>query len=101
MKTRLLIGLSLALAVILSTSSSLLAFEEDALSLGWASQFGTGSIDYATGISVDSTGVYVSGCTYGALPDQTANGDRDTFIRKYDGSGNELWAPSRFGKASS
>ena len=50
-------------------------------------------------VSVDDGGnVYLAGWTYGALPGQTHAGVRDVFVRKYDGSGTELWT-RQFGTA--
>ncbi|MBI3097307.1 MAG: PKD domain-containing protein, partial [Planctomycetes bacterium] len=57
----------------------------------WTRQFGTLSGDAALAVSVDSTGVYVAGQTYGALPGQTRSGWSDAFVRKYDLNGSELW----------
>jgi hypothetical protein len=57
----------------------------------WIRQFGTSDWDSAGGVAVDTSGVYVTGGTDGALPGQTSSGDYDAFVRKYDGSGNELW----------
>lgn len=56
----------------------------------WTRQFGsTGS--GVQGIDVDTSGIYVVGYTYGALPDQTHVGESDAYIRKYDLDGNEVW----------
>jgi hypothetical protein len=55
----------------------------------WTRQFGTAGDDAATGISVSSAGVYISGLTEGAL--ETSFGASDAFIRKYDLDGNEIW----------
>lgn len=57
----------------------------------WTSQFGTTSIDYALGIFIDSTGVYVAGLAKGTLPGQSSAGNYDAFLRKYDAGGTELW----------
>jgi len=57
----------------------------------WTRQFGTPSDDYGLAISVDSSGVYVSGETKGAVPGQTNNGGSDAFVCKYDTSGNLKW----------
>jgi hypothetical protein len=65
----------------------------------WTSQFGTASTDQANGISVDSTGIYVAGPTYGTLPGQSSAGYSDVFVRRYDASGNEVWT-RQFGSAS-
>jgi hypothetical protein len=40
---------------------------------------------------VDSSEVYASGITNGALPSKTNLGATDAFARKYDHEGNELW----------
>ncbi|HEU4444424.1 MAG TPA: SBBP repeat-containing protein [Nitrososphaeraceae archaeon] len=55
-------------------------------------QFGTSDIDSAEDVFADSSGgVYVVGFTDDTLPDQTSEGDRDAFIRKYDSDGDEIW----------
>ena len=65
----------------------------------WTRQFGTGGSDGADGVSVDGSGVYVSGATGGTLPGQTySGGDRDAFVRKYDAGGSEAWT-RQFGSA--
>jgi len=67
----------------------------------WTRQFGTSYWDEARGVAVDSFGnVYVAGSTRGVLPGQTSSGYSDAFIRKYDGSGNELWT-RQFGTSDS
>ena len=48
----------------------------------WTRQFGTSSNDYSYGISVDETGVYISGHTDGTLSGQTSKGGYDGYIRK-------------------
>jgi len=66
----------------------------------WTRQFGTPISDQANGgVSVSASGVYVSGFTYGTLPGQTPSGGADTFVRKYDTSGTELWT-RQFGSSS-
>jgi uncharacterized protein (UPF0548 family) len=57
----------------------------------WTRQFGTSTEDRAYSVTVDSTGIYVAGGTYGELSDQTSAGLMDAFIRKYDINGTELW----------
>jgi hypothetical protein len=64
----------------------------------WTRQFGTTGIDFASGVAVDATGVYVAGFTEGTLPGQTSAGGIDAFVRKYDFAGNELWT-RQFGTA--
>ena len=63
--------------------------------LAWESQFrSSGGGDQCTSAAVDSTGVYVAGFLgeIGTLPGQTGSGSGpDSFVRKYDTSGNELW----------
>ncbi|UCD92861.1 MAG: SBBP repeat-containing protein [Methanobacteriota archaeon] len=58
----------------------------------WTRQFGSPGEDYANGIALDdSENLYIVGYTTGELPDQTQNGERDAFLRKYDSAGNEMW----------
>ncbi|MBX2998946.1 MAG: SBBP repeat-containing protein [Caldilineaceae bacterium] len=60
----------------------------------WTRRFGSvvGEVgDNAWDVAVDSSGVYVIGDTYGALPDQSHVGESDAYIRKYDLDGNEAW----------
>ncbi|HEV3083221.1 MAG TPA: Ig-like domain-containing protein [Gemmataceae bacterium] len=58
----------------------------------WARQFGSSQGDAPNGIASDASGVYVAGLTTGVLPGQTGeNFDPDSFVRKYDPSGSELW----------
>ncbi|MBI4310832.1 MAG: SBBP repeat-containing protein [Chloroflexi bacterium] len=65
----------------------------DALgTLLWPRQFGSPSMDSATGVSADLKGdAYVAGWTDGTLPGQTSVGGRDAFLSRYDPSGSELW----------
>jgi hypothetical protein len=65
----------------------------------WTRQFGSTGDEYGHGIAVDSSGVYVTGLTYGTLPGQTAAGGGDGFVRKYDPAGNEVWT-RQFGSSS-
>ncbi len=48
----------------------------------WTRQFGTSSDDVGIGISVDDSGVYVVGWTFGTLPGQTSSGGIDTYVAK-------------------
>ncbi|MDI6733188.1 MAG: fibronectin type III domain-containing protein [Planctomycetota bacterium] len=58
----------------------------------WTTQFGSSSLDYANGVFVDSTSVYVAGQTFGALPWYSNAGYWDAFVRKIDAAnGNEVW----------
>jgi hypothetical protein len=57
----------------------------------WTRQFGTAETDACRDICMDSTGLYVTGFTWGILPGQTRAGASDGFVRKFDTEGNELW----------
>jgi hypothetical protein len=65
----------------------------------WTRQFGTPDTTNARGIVVDGVAVYVVGQARGALPGQTARGDTDAFVRRFDPSGNEVWT-RQFGTSS-
>ena len=61
--------------------------------LEWSRQFGTSSHDAALGVSTDAFGnVYIVGDTEGGLAAPFMGGERDGFLVKYDGTGNQLWA---------
>jgi len=57
----------------------------------WTRLLGTPDADRGESISVDATGVYVSGRTLGALPGQAFLGGMDAFVAKYSHSGSLLW----------
>jgi hypothetical protein len=59
----------------------------------WTRQFGTKSFEYAGGVAVNDVGdVIVAGSTGGAFPGYVkGGGEADTFVRKYDEAGNEVW----------
>jgi len=59
--------------------------------LKWTRQFGTPSNDFAEGVAVYGSSVYVVGSTFGVLPGQTNKGGYDAFVRKYDAYGNVKW----------
>ncbi len=66
----------------------------------WTRQFGNSTGDVAYSVAADGLGnVYVAGHTQGTLPGQTSAGSSDAFVRKYDATGNELWA-RQFGSSS-
>jgi hypothetical protein len=65
----------------------------------WTRQFGTADDDLGLSVAVDRGGdVYLAGYTGGVLPGQSSAAGVDTFVRKYDGSGTELWT-RQFGSA--
>ncbi|MCF2144941.1 SBBP repeat-containing protein [Desmonostoc muscorum LEGE 12446] len=54
-------------------------------------QFGTVGLDYSFGVSTDNSGnVFLTGATDGNLGGLNA-GDRDAWVAKYDGNGNQQW----------
>jgi hypothetical protein len=57
----------------------------------WTRQFGSSGADSILGITVDASGVYVTGSAGGALAGQTGAGNLDVFLRKYDLDGVEQW----------
>jgi len=67
--------------------------------VAWTRQFGTADYDWAGGVAVDASGLYVVGTTGGALPGQTSSGEDDVFVRKYNASGDVIWT-RQFGSAS-
>jgi hypothetical protein len=58
----------------------------------WARQFGKGTINQATGVAADATGVYVVGTSSSAYPYS------DGFLEKFDADGARLFERFRFGK---
>ena len=68
-------------------------------SLRWTRQFGTGTLDMATGIATDAGGnVYAIGDTRGALEGEHLGGV-DAFVRSYDRNGSLRWT-RQFGTGS-
>ncbi|MFQ5872223.1 MAG: SBBP repeat-containing protein [Dehalococcoidia bacterium] len=58
----------------------------------WVRQFGSAVDDGAWAVAVDQVGnVYVAGSTQGAMEGQTALGEADAFLGKYEPGGEELW----------
>jgi hypothetical protein len=65
----------------------------------WTRAFGTAANDYATAVARGGAdGVYAVGWTDGTFPGQAPAGERDAFVRRFDGAGNELWT-RQFGTA--
>lgn len=58
---------------------------------GWVRQFGTSNDDQARAIQAYGSAVYVAGWTVGELPGQKKEGRQESFVRKYDVDGKELW----------
>jgi hypothetical protein len=58
----------------------------------WTRLFGTAVNDYGQGVAGDSSGVYLTGYTYGGLPGYASAGDADAMVLKYDHSGDLQWA---------
>ncbi len=65
----------------------------------WTRQFGTASYDFAFGVAVGVSDVYVTGRTDGTLPGETGMGREDVFLRKYDVDGDVVWT-RQFGTSS-
>ena len=58
----------------------------------WTRQFGTAEDETGASVSIDASGVYVVGDTFGTLPGQTrTTTEKEGFIRKYDTHGDEAW----------
>ena len=58
----------------------------------WTRQFGSTGDDLGYSMSIDKTGnIFVVGHMGAAAPGQTSAGGTDVFVRKYDGSGTEVW----------
>ena len=94
MRTERFRGVLLASLIIASLMSLLLISAKAAWGqdIEWIRQFGTSDSDGVSSVAVDGSGnVYVAGRTSGAFPGQTSSGRSDVFVRKYDGSGSELW----------
>ena len=58
----------------------------------WTEQLGTSREEFVSGVSVDGLGnIYISGYSEGDLTGNGAGGDYDSFLAKYDESGNLMW----------
>jgi hypothetical protein len=66
----------------------------------WTRQFGTAADDLGIKLAADGSSVYVTGWTLGALAGQSSAGRFDTYVRRYDTNGNELWT-RQFGTPAS
>ncbi len=70
-----------------------ISLHDESGNLKWIRQFGStnNAEDVATGVAGDGSGAYVVGYTAGPLRSQSQAGGFDSFIRKYDATGAELW----------
>lgn len=70
----------------------------------WTRQFGSSGDDHGTRITINNSGLYVVGSAGNVLAGQTYSGYTDSFIRKYDANGTEIWTrlygTSNFDEAS-
>jgi hypothetical protein len=91
--SRPLAGRSVVLPVVALVCAGLLwPAAAPAATIGWTAQFGTRYPDDAHGMAIDPAGnLFVIGQTSGELPGLKAAGMIDGFLRRYDGSGAEIW----------
>lgn len=58
----------------------------------WVDQFGTVGFDAVDGVAAGADSVYATGRVgFGSLPGQVSDGGVDSFLKKYDASGNVIW----------
>ncbi|HET8527064.1 MAG TPA: DUF1996 domain-containing protein [Actinomycetota bacterium] len=57
----------------------------------WHQQFGSAADDDASALDLVGNSLYVAGTTAGALPESTALGESDGFVRKYLVRGTQVW----------
>ena len=57
----------------------------------WEQQFGSVADDDVSALNLVGKALYVAGSTTGALPESTALGESDGFLRKYTVRGTEVW----------
>jgi hypothetical protein len=69
---------------------------DDSGNVIWMRQFGTETYDGASGIAAVASGIYLSGVTWGTLPGQSSTDNDDSFVAKFDSSGNMIWV-TQFG----
>jgi hypothetical protein len=84
--------IALALLTITSTAAA------EPPEVAWTHQFGTSSVDSVNAVSAKGSDIYAVGETQGTLPEESSQGLRDAFIRRYDASGNIVWT-DQFGTA--
>jgi len=60
--------------------------------LRFVTQIASTKTDFLTGLTIDKyDSVYVSGYTFGTLPDQTSSGRTDGFVAKFSPAGQKEW----------
>ena len=57
----------------------------------WTIQLGTTAEDYARGLSVDSSGIYITGSTNGSFENNSPGGKDDIFLTKFNTNGVLQW----------
>jgi hypothetical protein len=58
----------------------------------WVKMLGSTNSDESKGVAIDSNNnVYITGYTYGTLPDVTDNVGGSAYLAKYDSNGNRQW----------
>jgi hypothetical protein len=57
----------------------------------WQAQFGTFGDEGASGVAMDSTGLYVAGSIDGSFPGEAKIGSLDGFLAKYGFDGSPMW----------
>jgi hypothetical protein len=57
----------------------------------WSRQYGTSFNDYADAVVTDSSGVYLTGLTYGTFATQTSAGGADVVLMRFDAMGTKQW----------
>jgi hypothetical protein len=65
----------------------------------WTREIGTNELDRAYGITVNESGVFVTGRTNGTFPGQTSSGGLDAFVTMFDLNGNQVWL-TQFGTSA-
>ena len=70
---------------------SVAVFVTGAQQSGWFRQFGTSNDDQARAVLAVGPAVYVTGFTVGELRGQKKTGRTDSYLRRYDPDGNEVW----------
>ncbi len=75
-------GFGILASIIFLAAALALVPTAHAQEIEWIRQFGSSSTDGAQGISVDASGIYVAGFTFGTFPGQARAGVVDVFVVK-------------------